>query len=489
MSDWHKKSVAELSNALHQGDVTSEQLTQHFLSRIEKYDNNLKCFIEVCPEVALSQAAKADEAFKNGSASVLTGIPFAHKDIFCTDGVRTTAGSKMLENFVPPYDATVTQRLFQAGMVMLGKANMDEFAMGSSTEHSYFGACRNPFDTDFVPGGSSGGSSAAVAAGLAPIATGSDTGGSIRQPASYCHLVGIKPTYGQVSRYGMIAFASSLDQGGVLAQTVQDAALMLEAMVGPDPMDSTTHNATGNPAYSATLEQGASRYKIAVPKTFIDAMDQEGQAEFHRVLQLLEKHGHQIDFVELNIANIVIPTYYVIAPAEASSNLARYDGVRYGYRSPQAQSVEEIYVKSRSEAFGYEVKRRILMGTYVLSSGYYEAFYHQATRIRAILRARFAEIFKNYDFVATPTALSSAFKLNALDHDPIAMYFSDLCTVSVNLANLPAISLPLMQHKGLPLGFQLIAPHFEETRLFQFSYQIEKMAPWSHILSPIKSSQ
>lgn len=488
MSDWHKKNVTELSDALRQGNVTSTALTEHFLARIEKHDPLLNCYIQVCPELALAQAAEADKKISQGQGGVLTGIPFAHKDIFCTDGVRTTAGSKMLENFVPPYNATVTQRLFDAGMVMLGKANMDEFAMGSSTEHSFFGACRNPFDTDYVPGGSSGGSSSAVAAGLAPIATGTDTGGSIRQPASYCHLVGIKPTYGQVSRYGMIAFASSLDQGGVLAQSVTDAALMLETMVGPDPMDSTTHEATPGASYSKNIEHAAAQYKIAVPKAFVDAMDEEGQSEFHRVLDMIRKNGHQIDFIDLNIASIVIPTYYVIAPAEASSNLARYDGVRYGHRSADAKTIEELYVKSRSEGFGYEVKRRILMGTYVLSSGYYEAFYHQATRIRAILRKRFAEIFEKYDFVATPSALSSAFKLNALDHDPIAMYFSDLCTVSVNLANLPAISLPLMRHKGLPLGFQLIAPHFEEARLFQFSYQLEKMSPWGHIISPIKNS-
>lgn len=488
MSDWHKKTVTQLSEALHHGTISSETLTQHFLGRIAQHDPLINSFIEVSSDLALTQAREADAKLAAGTAGPLTGVPFAHKDIFCTDGVRTTAGSKMLEDFVPPYNATVTQKLFDAGMVMLGKANMDEFAMGSSTEHSFFGACRNPFDTEFVPGGSSGGSSAAVAAGLAPIATGSDTGGSIRQPASFCHLVGIKPTYGQVSRYGMIAFASSLDQGGVLAQSVGDAALMLEAMVGPDPMDSTTHQ-VAQANYTSELDSAEKPFKIGVPKAFVEALDDEGQSEFHRVLDMLQSHGHQIDFIELNIANIVIPTYYVIAPAEASSNLARYDGVRYGYRSPHAQSVEEIYLKSRSEAFGYEVKRRILMGTYVLSSGYYEAFYHQATRIRAILRQRFAEIFEKYDFVATPSALSSAFKLNALDHDPIAMYFSDLCTVSVNLANLPAISLPLMQHKGMPLGFQLIGRHFDETRLFQFSYQIEKMAPWDHIVSAVKDSQ
>jgi aspartyl-tRNA(Asn)/glutamyl-tRNA(Gln) amidotransferase subunit A len=486
MTAWHHKTLTQLSHHLHQGDISSVELTQHFINRIEHHNPLLNCFIQTTHEQALTQAAIADQHFKNKTAGLLTGIPYAHKDIFCTKGVRTTCGSKMLENFIAPYDATITLKLQQQGLVMLGKTNMDEFAMGSTNEHSYFGPCKNPFDLERAPGGSSGGSASAVAAGLAPFATGSDTGGSIRQPASFCHLVGLKPTYGRISRYGMIAFASSLDQAGPLTQTVADAALVLEAIAGHDPLDSTSSEKSV-PAYYKQLTDGPSTFKIAVPQSFFKAMDEQSQQGFMQVLEQIKDIGGEVDFIELDIQDFVIPTYYTIAPAEASSNLARYDGIRFGYRTPDAKNLNELYMKTRGEGFGAEVKRRILMGTYVLSSGYFDAFYQQALRVRALIKQRFNDVFKKYHVVATPTTLSEAFKLKMHDHDPLAMYYSDLCTVSVNLADLPAISLPLMQRNGLPFGFQLIANHFDELTLLQIAHKIEQIAPWAHHHSPIKA--
>ncbi|MBM4222288.1 MAG: Asp-tRNA(Asn)/Glu-tRNA(Gln) amidotransferase subunit GatA, partial [Gammaproteobacteria bacterium] len=385
--------------------------------------------------------------------------------------------------FIPPYDATVTQKMYDAGMVLLGKTNMDEFAMGSATNHSYFGPTSNPFDLNRVPGGSSGGSAAALAAGLAPISTGSDTGGSIRQPASYCHLVGIKPTYGRISRYGMIAFASSLDQAGVFAHTTEDAALLLSILCGVDEKDSTS-SYEEVPDFSKSLESNQ-LYRIAVPSSFFAALDSEGQAEFRRVLTTLEQMGHTVSWIDLPIQDYVIPTYYTIAPAEASSNLARYDGVRYGHRHENAHTLEELYSLSRTEGFGEEVKRRILMGTYVLSAGYYDAYYQKALLIRQHLKQVFAKTFESFDIIATPTTLSAAFLHNAHDTDPVAMYYSDLCTVSVNLADLPGISIPVMQHQGLPFGLQLIGRPFDEATLLNCSAQIERALPWHSTHSPI----
>ncbi len=486
---WHLMSASDLGRSLRRNEISSIELTKYFLHRIESLNPEINAFITISRDTALDQARKADAVIAANEGDLLTGVPFAHKDLFCTNGIPTTAGSKMLENFIPPYDATVTHRLYKKGMVILGKTNMDEFAMGSATSHSYFGACSNPYSLDRVPGGSSGGSAAAVAAGLAPFATGSDTGGSIRQPASYCHLVGLKPTYGRISRYGMIAFASSLDQAGTLCRNVEDSARLLSILAGDDSNDSSCSNESVSD-YIAAIYDRSKKYRIAVPNSFFEAMDHEGKLEFQRVLDVIRSLGHETERIELPIENYVIPTYYVIAPAEASSNLARYDGVRYGHRSLEARSLEELYIKSRSEGFGSEVKRRILTGTYVLSSGYYDAYYQKALKIRQTLKNRFAEIFKKFDMIATPTTLSSAFKHNAHDNDPIAMYYADLCTVSVNLADLPGISLPLMQHQGLPFGFQLIGKPFDEATLLCLSAQLEDASPWAshHSLIALKDA-
>jgi len=483
-ASWHLMSASDLGRALRRKEISSVALTQHFINRIETFNTQINAFISIASEQALQQAAKADEWIARDLGGPLTGVPFAHKDLFCTQGIRTTCGSKMLENFVPPYNATVTQRLYDQGMVLLGKTNMDEFAMGSATSHSYFGPCSNPYSLDRVPGGSSGGSAAAVAAGLAPFATGSDTGGSVRQPASYCHLVGLKPSYGRVSRYGMIAFASSLDQTGLFGRTVEDIAQTLGIIAGADPNDSTC-STQPVPDYVAATHDLSKKYRIAVPPSFVQALDPEGQAEFHRVLELLKTLGHHVEMVELPIQEYVIPTYYIIAPAEASTNLARYDGVRYGHRSSDIHNLDDLYIKSRSEGFGAEVKRRILIGTYVLSAGYYDAYYEKALAIRQTIKNRFSKIFQDFDIIATPTTLASAFKHNAYDQDPVSMYYSDLCTVSVNLADLPGISLPLMTHQGLPFGFQLIGKPFDESTLFCLSAQLEKASPWAEASSPI----
>jgi aspartyl-tRNA(Asn)/glutamyl-tRNA(Gln) amidotransferase subunit A len=477
-------SASDLGRALRSGEISSLTLTEYFLKRIETFNPQLNAFISISKDQAREQAKKADLMIAKGEGDLLTGVPFAHKDLFCTAGIRTTAGSKMLENFVPPYDATVTKRIYESGMVVLGKTNMDEFAMGSANDHSYFGPCSNPFDLSRVPGGSSGGSACAVAAGLAPFATGSDTGGSVRQPASYCHLVGLKPSYGRVSRFGMIAFASSLDQAGILSRSVEDAARMLSIMAGSDDNDSTC-STLPVPNYIEALKNRTKLYKIAVPESFFKALDAEGQTEFLRILDIIKDLGHHVEMIELPIEDYVIPTYYVIAPAEASSNLSRYDGIRYGHRTESAQSLEELYIKTRSEGFGEEVKRRILIGTYVLSSGYYDAYYQKALKIRQTIKNRFATLFQSFDMIATPTTLAAAFQHHAHDKDPVAMYYSDLCTVSVNLADLPGISLPLMTHQGLPMGFQLIGRPFDEETLLCLSSQLEEKAPWNNTHSLI----
>ncbi len=484
---WHLYSASDLGRFLRKKEVTSVELTQYFIDRIKAINPKLNAFITLSEEEALAQAASAQKLIDQEEGNLLCGVPFAHKDIFCTQGIKTTCGSKMLENFIPPYNATVTQKLYDAGLVMLGKTNMDEFAMGSANSHSYFGPCSNPYDLDRVPGGSSGGSAAAVAAGMAPFATGSDTGGSIRQPASYCNLVGIKPTYGRISRYGMIAFASSLDQAGVMTTSVEDSARLLEILCGHDPEDSTSsYHAVED--FVACTQNTERKFKIGIVQSFVQALDEEGQQEFHRVVKKLMEMGHTVEWMNLDIQDYVIPTYYVIAPAEASSNLARYDGVRYGYRCHQPTSLEDLYTRTRTEGFGEEVKRRILMGTYVLSAGYYDAYYQKALHIREMLKKKFSQAFQNYDLLATPTALSAAFKHGAHDADPVSMYYSDLCTVSVNLADLPGISLPLMRHQNLPLGFQLIAKPFDEGSLLCLSAQLEKALPWSDFLNPILTS-
>ncbi|MEE9267372.1 MAG: Asp-tRNA(Asn)/Glu-tRNA(Gln) amidotransferase subunit GatA, partial [Gammaproteobacteria bacterium] len=413
----------------------------------------------------------------------LTGIPLLHKDIFCTRGVRTTCGSRMLDNFVAPYDATVVERLDAAGMCMLGKTNMDEFAMGSSTESSYFGPTRNPWDLDRVPGGSSGGSAAAVAARLSPLATCSDTGGSIRQPAAMCGITGIKPTYGRVSRYGLVAFASSLDQGGVMARSAEDAAFGLAAMAGFDPRDSTSIDRQVE-NYSARLADSIAGLRIGIPKEYFDqGLDAGVAARVREALAVFERLGAVIADVSLPYAPLSIPVYYVVAPAECSSNLSRYDGVRFGHRTREASDLLEMYERTRSEGFGAEVKRRILVGTYVLSAGYYDAYYLKAQQLRRRISEDFQKAFENFDVIMGPTAPSVAFRLGEKTDDPISMYLCDVYTTGVNLAGLPAASIPVGFADGLPVGLHLIGNYFQEARLLNAAHQYQQMSDW-HLQMP-----
>ncbi|HVS22881.1 MAG TPA: Asp-tRNA(Asn)/Glu-tRNA(Gln) amidotransferase subunit GatA, partial [Gammaproteobacteria bacterium] len=462
----HTRTLTELAADLAARRVSATELAKHFLARIERFDRGLNAFVTVTAEQALAQAAAADKRRAQGRATPLTGIPIVHKDIFCTAGVKTSCGSRMLDDFVAPYDATVVARLEQAGAVMLGKTNMDEFAMGSSSETSCYGPVRNPWDRELVPGGSSGGSAVAVSARLATAATGTDTGGSIRQPAALSGVTGLKPTYGRVSRYGMIAFASSLDHGGVLTQTAADAALLLETIAGLDERDSTSLDEPV-PSYSKVVEEPWEKIKIGVPESFFDAgLDADVAAAVRAALAELEKLGAKLKSVKLDYIHLSVPAYYVVAPAEASSNLARYDGVRFGHRASDATRGDllSFYMRNRGEGFGEEVKRRILTGTYVLSAGYFDAYYLQAQKIRKLIADDFARAFREVDLVAGPTAPSPAFAIGAKTGDPIQMYLNDIYTIGANLAGLPAISIPcgFVQDGGseLPVGLQLVGPHF-----------------------------
>lgn len=475
MQDIQNQSITELAELLRKREISSVELTKFYLDRIDKHQEHLNCYITLCHDSAISQAENADKSIATNEGHLLTGIPFAHKDIFCTKGTRTTCGSKMLENFISPYDATVTEKLFSQGAVMLGKTNMDEFAMGSSNEHSYFGPCKNPYNFEMSPGGSSGGSASAVASNLAVYSTGTDTGGSIRQPAAFCNLVGLKPTYGRVSRYGMIAFASSFDQAGPLTSCVEDAAIVLDAMTGHCPHDSTSSKAGPTQAHAGLKESLPKGFKIALVKQFYERLSASLQKKFDAIVKMIQDLGGVIEFIDMPMIDAMIPSYYIIAPAEASSNLARYDGVRYGHRSSTYSNLEEMYTNSRTEGFGDEVKRRILTGTYVLSSGYYDAYYNKAQKIRTLIKEHFDNLFQTYQFVLTPTTLEPAFKLKSHDHDPTAMYYSDLCTVSANLAGLPAVSLPAIEHDNLPFGIQFIAGRFKEEELLRLSYALEKL--------------
>ena len=475
MHDIQNHTISDLSKLLHSKEISSVDLTKFYLDRVDQYQEKINCYITICPELALQQAHNADQRIQNGDAQLLTGIPFAHKDIFCAQGVKTTCASKMLENFIAPYNATVTEKLNLAGAVMLGKTNMDEFAMGSSNEHSFFGPCKNPYNLDLTPGGSSGGSASAVGANLAVFATGTDTGGSIRQPAAFCNLVGLKPTYGRVSRYGMIAFASSFDQAGPLTKNVEDAAIVLDAITGHCAKDSTSVTSSATQAHSKLKAPLPQKFKVAVVKQFYERLESAIQAKFDKIISMIESLGGNIEFIDLPMIDAMIPSYYIIAPAEASSNLARYDGVRYGYRAKEYSNLKEMYINTRTEGFGDEVKRRILTGTYVLSSGYYDAYYNKAQKIRALIKEHFEKLFETYQFVLTPTTLEQPFKLKSHDQDPTAMYYSDLCTVSANLAGLPAVSLPAIEHQNLPFGIQFIAPAFHEEQLLQFSYALERL--------------
>jgi aspartyl-tRNA(Asn)/glutamyl-tRNA(Gln) amidotransferase subunit A len=480
----HLKTAAELGRAIRAGDFSSEEVTRHFLARIERGNGRLNAFITVTADRALDDARRADAAIAAGKGSALTGVPLAHKDIFCTEGVLTTCGSRMLSNFVSPYDATVVQRLAAAGMVMLGKTNMDEFAMGSSNETSFYGPVRNPWDEQCVPGGSSGGSAAAVAARLAPVATGTDTGGSIRQPAALTGLTGVKPTYGRVSRYGMIAFASSLDQGGVLAQSAEDAALLLEAMSGFDPRDSTSVEAPV-PAYSSQLERPVKGLKIGVIREFFgEGLDPATGDAVQAVLETYRSLGAQLVEVSLPALPLSVPTYYVVAPAECSSNLSRFDGVRFGYRCANPTDLLDLYTRSRGEGFGAEVKRRIMTGTYVLSAGYYDAYYLKAQKVRNLINADFKRAFAEVDVLVGPTTPTPAFAIGAKVDDPITMYLNDIYTIGANLAGLPALSAPCGLVDGLPVGFQLIGPHFAEARLLEAAHAYQRETDW-HRRAPL----
>jgi aspartyl-tRNA(Asn)/glutamyl-tRNA(Gln) amidotransferase subunit A len=480
----HSKTVAELVRALRAREISSAALTTHLLDRIERH-KALNAFVTVDRERALAQARAADARLAKGGAPALCGVPIAQKDIFCTDGLATTCGSKMLANFVAPYDATVIEKFHTAGAVTLGKTNMDEFAMGSSTETSFFGNTLNPWDLKAVPGGSSGCSAAAVAGGLAPAATGTDTGGSIRQPAALCGITGIKPSYGRVSRYGMIAFASSLDQGGPMARTAEDCALLLNVMAGFDTRDSTSVDAPV-PDFTASLNDPIKGLRIGLPKEFFSAAlapDVAGVIE--DAIAEYKKLGARIVEVSLPRSDLSIPCYYVLAPAEASSNLARYDGVRYGYRAKDYGDLVDMYCRTRAEGFGAEVKRRIMIGTYVLSAGYYDAYYLKAQRLRRLITDDFNAAFEQCDVILSPTSPTTAFDIGAKTDDPVAMYLSDIYTVSVNLAGLPGISLPAGFDAGKrPVGLQLIGRYMDETRLLNAAHQYQQVTDWHKRMPP-----
>ena len=474
----YKSTLAQLSIALESKKISSEELTRLYIERCNKHNNSLNCFITITEEEALKKARQADKKRASGDYNLLTGIPIAQKDIFCTNGIKTTCGSKMLDNFVAPYDATLIKKMNDAGFIMLGKTNMDEFAMGSSNETSFYGPVKNPWDNCRVPGGSSGGSASAVAARLTPAATGTDTGGSIRQPSSFCGITGLKPTYGRVSRYGMVAFASSLDQGGPMTQTAEDAALIMNIIAGFDEHDSTsTEKPTDN--YTEKLNNSIKGLKIGLPKQYFDENLDNNVAEvIENGLKELEKLGAKCVDVELPHTKLSIPAYYVVAPAECSSNLSRYDGVRFGHRCKEPKDLSDLYCRSRQEGFGKEVKRRIMTGTYVLSAGYYDAYYIKAQKIRQIISNDFQNVFKNVDIIAGPTTTGVAFKLNEKLNDPISMYLSDLYTVSVNLAGLPAISVPSGFINKLPVGMQLIGNYFQESLLMNVAHQYQKVTDW-----------
>ena len=474
----HEKTLTELSEALAARKISARELTEHYLGRIERIDSDLNAFVTVTAEQALAQADAADARIAAGTATPLTGIPIAHKDIFCTTGVKTSCSSRMLDNFISPYNATVVARLEDAGAVMLGKTNMDEFAMGSSNETSFYGPVHNPWDLECVPGGSSGGSAAAVAAGLCSAATGTDTGGSIRQPAALTGLTGIKPTYGRASRYGMIAFASSLDQAGTLTRSAADAALLMRTMAGFDANDSTSLD-DPVPDYVADIATPWERVRIGVPESFFDdGLDEGNAAAVRGGLDVLEKLGATIKPVQLDHVHLSVPVYYVVAPAEASSNLSRFDGVRFGHRAEGADDLIELYMRTRAEGFGAEVKRRILTGTYVLSAGYYDAYYLKAQQVRQLIADDFKRAFAEVDLIAGPTTPTPAFPIGQKVDDPIQMYLNDIYTIGANLAGLPAMSIPCGFVGGLPVGLQLIAPHLTEGRLLKTAHYFQIETDW-----------
>ena len=490
---------------LQAGEVSSIELTQYFLKRIKDNDEKINSFITVCEQQALAQAKQSDEKLKAGNAPPLTGVPIAHKDIFCTKGIKTSSASKMLDNFISPYDATVVKNMRAAGVVMLGKTNMDEFAMGSSNETSYYGAVKNPWNFKAVPGGSSGGSAAAVAARITPAATGTDTGGSIRQPAAFCGITGLKPTYGRVSRFGMIAFASSLDQAGPMGQSASDCALLLNAMAGFDVMDSTSIE-KDVPDYSAALntsteDKPLDGLRIGLPKEYFahaeGGMNADVETLIKAALEQYQAMGAELVEIELPNSSLSVPAYYVVAPAECSANLSRFDGVRYGYRCQDPEDLNDLYTRSRGEAFGAEVQRRIMVGAYVLSSGYYDAYYLKAQQIRQLISDDFKKAYQKVDVIMAPATPETAFNLGEKSNDPISMYLSDIFTIAANLAGIPAMSIPVGFAKtepgagssratdstngmpvGMPVGLQIIGNHFEEAKLLNVAHQYQQITDW-----------
>ena len=476
----HHKTIVQLSQGLKNKEFSCVELTQHYLNRIQKSDFN--AFITITDELALSQAQAADAKIAAGTANTLTGIPYAHKDIFCSNGVKTSAGSKMLDNFIAPYDATVSHKLNQADLVMLGKSNMDEFAMGSSTESSYYGKTLNPWDKNKIPGGSSGGSAASVAGGLSAFATGTDTGGSIRQPASLCGIVGLKPTYGRVSRYGMIAYASSLDQAGPITKTAQDAAIVLNAIAGFDEKDSTCSEVEV-PDYTKNLNDSIKGLRIGLPKEFFSqGLDNAVATQIMAAVKEFEKMGAIVKQVSLPNSAYAIPTYYIVAPCECSSNLSRMDGVRFGHRCDEPKDMQDLYCRSRSEGFGDEVKRRIMIGTYALSAGYYDAYYLKAQKIRHLISNDFKKSFCEVDVIMGPVSPTTAWDLGAIK-DPVAMYLADIYTLSANLAGLPGMSIPAGFAQNMPVGLQLIGNYWSEPKLLNIAHQFQQQTDW-HTKTP-----
>ncbi|AHE67283.1 Asp-tRNA(Asn)/Glu-tRNA(Gln) amidotransferase subunit GatA [Legionella oakridgensis] len=474
----HTKSIRELSHALHHKELSSVELTQHYLKRIE-LNHSLNSFIHINEQHAISAAEMADKLLHTGNAKPLTGIPLAHKDIFCTQIMPTTCGSKMLANFQSPYQATIVQRLAAQGTVLIGKTNMDEFAMGSANENSYFGVVKNPWNQECVPGGSSGGSAAAVAASLVPFATGSDTGGSIRQPAAFCGISGLKPTYGLLSRFGMVAFASSLDQAGPMARSAEDLAFILQVLAGHDEKDSTSINKP-IPDYIHALDTPFKPCRIGLPSCFFQPeVDADIQQAIMNAVDVFKKAGCEIIEVDLSLQSLWVPCYYVIACAEASSNLSRYDGIRFGYRTPKADNLFELITRSRNEGFGLEVKRRILTGTYVLSSGYFDDYYVQAQKVRRMIQEELLEVLTQVEIILGPTTPTCAFKLGEKVADPTQRYLADVFTVAANLAGLPGLSIPAgFNHEGLPIGLQLMGTHFSETRLLSLAHFYQRNTDW-----------
>jgi aspartyl-tRNA(Asn)/glutamyl-tRNA(Gln) amidotransferase subunit A len=479
-------AIHKLHPFLLKKEISPVELTREILDRISEIDGKLHCYLTVDEQGAMAQAKAAEEKLASGQATPLTGIPLALKDVIITRNLRTTCASKYLENYLPPYDATVTEKLRQAGAVILGKVNMDEFAMGSSTENSAFGVTHNPWNPDYIPGGSSGGSAAAVAADLCMAAIGSDTGGSIRQPASHCGVVGLKPTYGRVSRFGLVAYASSLDQIGPLTKDVTDCALLLQTIAGYDPKDSTSAPVPV-PDYSLALRQDIKDLKIAVPKEyFLPGMEPDVEEAIRAALAKLAALGAELVEVSLPHTEYAVAVYYLIATAEASSNLARYDGVKYGYRNPEAKELLEMYTSTRAQGLGAEVRRRIMLGTYALSAGYYEAYYRKASQVRTLIRRDFDKVFKSCNLVATPVAPTTAFRMNEKTADPLTMYLSDIFTISANLAGIPGISLPCgLNSRGLPIGLQLLAKPFDEPTLLQAAHAFEQATDFHRLKPPL----